>query len=296
MSGIITPVVMVVVIGLVLAVVLTVAAKVFFVPVDETQANLRAELPGANCGACGFAGCDDYSSALAKDHSLSTALCPVGGAAVAEKLAAVLGVEAAREEPKKAVVRCNGNCDARADILEWKGINTCSAARQFFGGMKACAFGCIGLGDCERVCDYQAIQVCNGVAVVNRENCVACGRCAKGCPTGIISLIPERSTVVVQCSSTAKGAVARKQCSNACIGCMKCTKVCKFEAISVENNLARIDPDKCKNCGLCMKECPTGAIINMRIVKPKPKLTPEQIEAMKAAKAAKEAEKQAEQA
>ncbi len=290
MSGIITPVVLVVIIGLVLAVVLTVASKVFFVPVDETVANLRAELPGANCGACGFAGCDDYANALAADHTMSTGMCPVGGAAVAEKLAAVLGVEASTEEPKVAKVRCNGNCDARGEVLEWNGIDTCKAAKQFFGGMKACAYGCIGLGDCERVCQYEAIQVCNGVAVVNRDNCVACGMCAKECPNKLIDMLPKKNLVAVQCSSTAKGAIARKQCTNACIGCMKCTKVCKFEAITVENNLARIDPEKCKNCGLCQKECPTGAIINMRVQKKKPALTPEQIEALKAAKAAKEAE------
>lgn len=289
MSGIVTPVVLVVIIGLVLAVVLTIASKVFFVPVDETVANLRAELPGANCGACGFAGCDDYANALGADHSMSTGLCPVGGAAVAAKLAEVLGVEAVAEEPKVAVVHCNGNCDARGELLEWNGINTCKAAKQFFGGMKACSYGCIGLGDCERVCAYDAIHVCNGVSVVDREKCVSCGMCAKECPNHIIDILPKKNLVTVQCSSTAKGAVARKQCDNACIGCMKCTKVCKFEAIKVENNLASIDAEACKNCGLCAKECPTGAIINMRVQKKKPELTPEQIEALKAAKAAKEA-------
>lgn len=268
MGSIITPVVLVVLIGLVLAVILTVAAKIFFVPVDETVARLRAELPGANCGACGFAGCDDYANALGADHTMSTAMCPVGGADVAAKLAEVLGVEAETAEPKVAAVLCNGNCDACGQIYEWDTIKTCKAAKMFYDGMNACHYGCIGLGDCASVCQYNAIQVCNGVAVVDRESCVACGMCAKACPHGIIELLPKKNLVTVQCSSKAKGAATRKVCTNGCIGCMKCQKVCKFEAITVENNLAKIDPEKCKNCGLCAKECPTGAIINMRVRKP----------------------------
>lgn len=267
MSGIITPVALVVVIGLVLAVILTIAAKVFFVPVDETVANLRAELPGANCGACGFAGCDDYASALAADPSIGTGNCPVGGAAVAAKLAEVLGVEASTAEPKVAVVKCNGNCDACKPIYEWDTIQSCKAAKTFYDGMSGCHYGCIGLGDCASVCQYNAIQVCNGVAVVDREACVACGMCTKACPHGIIELLPKKSLVTVQCSSNSKGAATRKVCSNGCIGCMKCAKVCKFEAITVENNLAKIDVEKCKNCGLCAKECPVGAINNMRVRK-----------------------------
>ena len=262
--SIVIPVILVAAIGFVLAVVLTFASKIFFVPVDETVANLRAELPGANCGACGYAGCDDYANALAADPSIGTGKCPVGGAALAEALAAVLGVEADTAEPQVAVVMCNGNSDAAKTLMEYQGLSTCKAAKQLYGGLSACPYGCMGLGDCAVACPYGAIQVCNGVAVVNRELCVGCGLCAKACPNSVIRIAPAKNKVVVQCNSKDKGAVARKNCSNACIGCMKCQKVCKFEAITVENNLASINPETCKNCGLCAKECPTGAILNMR--------------------------------
>ena len=264
MTSILIPVALVSAIGFVLAVVLTIASKIFFVPVDETVANLRAELPGANCGACGFAGCDDYANALGADPSVGTGKCPVGGAALAEALAAVLGVEADASEPQVAVVMCNGHNDAAKTLMEYQGLKTCKAAKQLFGGLSACPYGCMGLGDCAAECPYGAIQICNGVAVVNRELCVGCGICAKACPNSVIRIAPAKNKVVVQCNSKDKGAVARKNCSNACIGCGKCAKVCKFEAITVENNLAFIDPEKCKNCGLCAKECPTNAILNMR--------------------------------
>lgn len=264
MGTIITPVLLVVALGFVFAVILTIASKIFYVPVDETVVNLRAELPGANCGACGFAGCDDYASALAEDPSIGTAKCPVGGADVAAKLAEILGVEAGSAEPQVAVVMCNGNNDAAKTLMEYQGLKTCKAAKQLYGGLSACPYGCMGLGDCAAECPYGAIQICNGVAVVNRDMCVGCGICANTCPNKVIRIAPAKNKVVVQCNSKDKGAVARKNCTNACIGCMKCTKVCKFEAITVENNLASIDPEKCKNCGLCAKECPTGAILNMR--------------------------------
>ena len=264
MGSILIPVLLVSALGFVFAVILTIASKVFFVPVDETVANLRAELPGANCGACGYAGCDDYANALAEDPSIGTGKCPVGGGDVAAKLASILGVEAGSAEPQVAVVMCNGNADAAKTLMEYQGLSTCSAAKQLFGGLSACRYGCMGLGDCAAACPYEAIQVCNGVAVVNRDRCVGCGICAKQCPNHVIRIAPAKNKVVVQCNSQDTGAKVRKACSNGCIGCKKCEKACKFEAVVVENNLAKIDPDKCKNCGLCAKECPTGAILNMR--------------------------------
>lgn len=259
-----TPILIVVAIGLVAAAMLTIASKVFFVPVDETFATLRAELPGANCGACGYAGCDDYANAMAEDRSVSCSKCPVGGPDVAAKLAEILGVEAGSGDRDVAVVQCYGTNEATKKIMEYSGIQTCSAAKQFFGGLSACPYGCIGLGDCERVCEFDAIKVIDGVAQVDREACVACGMCAKACPNSVIRISTEKNKVVVQCRSIAAGAQVRKVCSNGCIGCKMCEKACKFDAVHVEDNLAFIDPEKCKNCGACAKVCPTYAIVNMR--------------------------------
>lgn len=265
MNAILTPVLLVVAMGFVFAVILTIAAKVFFVPVDETVIKLREQLPGANCGGCGFAGCDDYASALAADpEGVGANKCPVGGADCAAALAAILGMEAGSAEPQVATVMCNGNAQAVKSLLEYQGLTTCSAASTLYGGMNQCKYGCLGLGDCTRACNFDAIKICDGVAVVARDLCTGCGACASACPKHVIRIAPAKNKVVVQCHSEDKGAVTRKACSNGCIACGKCTKVCKFEAITVENNHAYIDPEKCKNCGLCAKECPTGAINNMR--------------------------------
>jgi len=257
-------IILVVAVGLVCAIMLTIASKVFFVPVDETAAALREVLPGANCGGCGFAGCDDYANTMAADRDTPCNKCPVGGASVAAKLAEILGVSAGDAEKQVAVVMCNGSCDNAKTLLDYKGPQTCKAASALFGGLKQCKFGCLGLGDCVAACNYDAIRVINGVAKVNRHACVACGMCAKACPKGLIRIAPEKNQVVVFCHNTDKGADVRKACDVGCIGCMKCEKTCKFDAVHVENNLASIDPEKCKNCGMCAKECPTGAIINLR--------------------------------
>ena len=265
MNPILTAVLLVVAVGFVFAVILTIASKVFFVPVDETVIKLREVLPGANCGGCGFAGCDDYASALAADpEGVGCSKCPVGGADCAAQLAAILGMEAGSAEPQVAVVMCNGNKEAAKALLDYKGVQTCTAAKTLYGGMNACKYGCMGLGDCTRACNFGAIKICDGVAVVARELCVGCGACASACPNHVIRIAPAKNKVVVQCHSEDKGAATRKACTNGCIACGKCVKACKFEAIAIENNHAVIDPEKCKNCGLCAKECPTNAINNMR--------------------------------
>ena len=251
-------------VGLALGIILVICSKVFYVPVNEKIAKLSDAMPGANCGACGFAGCDDYAEKLGNGEETDPSQCPVGGADLTQKLSDILGIDTSPQEKKVAVVMCNGNRDARGVIMEYHGMLSCSAAKHLYGGAAACPHGCLGFGECEAACQFDAIHVCNGVAVVDREKCVSCGKCAKVCPNGLIRMAPIKNTVIVQCSSHDKGKAVMEVCKNGCIGCGKCSRVCKFEAITMDSNVARIDPDLCKNCGLCVKECPTGSIINMK--------------------------------
>ena len=155
MNPILTPALLVVALGFVFAVILTIASKVFYVPVDETVIKLTEALPGANCGGCGFAGCSDYANALAADpDGVGPNKCPVGGADVAAQLASILGVEAGSSEPMVAVVQCNGNTQAAKTLSEYQGPVSCKAAASLFGGMSACKYGCLGLGDCTRACNF----------------------------------------------------------------------------------------------------------------------------------------------
>ena len=259
------PVILVLILAFICAAILSFASKVFAVPEDEVANAIREQLPGANCGGCGFAGCDDYASALSADNSIGCSKCPVGGAAVAAKLAEILGLDAGSEDKEVAVVMCNGITGAAAQLMDYSDLKTCKAAKTFFGGMKQCPFGCMALGDCEAACQFDAIHVKNGVAWVDRSKCTSCGACVKACPNSLIKLAPEKNLVFVRCHSTAPARDAMQACKNACIGCKKCEKVCKFDAVHVENNLSSIDPTKCKNCGMCAKECPTGNILNLRL-------------------------------
>ena len=288
MNPIVLAILVVVAIGLVAACILSFASKVFAVPVDERFTLLREALPGANCGGCGFAGCDDYANALVEDGELSCSKCPVGGPDVAKKLAEILGKSADAADKKVAVVMCNGTKDAVQSLMKYNDIKTCKAAKTLFGGINACPYGCMSLGDCVAACDFDAIHVIDGVATVDKEKCVACGACAEACPNSLIRISPAKNVVIVKCHNTDKGGVARKACANACIGCRKCTTVCKFDAIYVEDNLAFIEPEKCVNCGACAKVCPTGAIHNERVRK-KPAVDPAKIEAAKKAAAEKKA-------
>lgn len=254
------PVALVVVLGLVFGIVLTVAAKIMFVPVDEIVAEVREALPGANCGACGYSGCDGYAAAFGEDRSTPVNKCPVGGPDLIAKLGEILGVEADSSAPPIAMVKCQGNNDKAINIMEYGTEMTCVGATQLFGGGKGCSAGCLGLGDCTKVCDFDAIHIVNGIAVVDRDSCVGCGLCAKACPKFVIDMVTKADRVNVRCNSKDKGAKVMKNCKIGCIGCKKCEKACPFDAIHVNDNLAKIDYDKCKNCGLCVKECPTHAI------------------------------------
>ena len=261
MSAIITPVILVVVIGAIAAVILTLAAKFMAVPVDETAVAVREVLPGANCGACGYAGCDDYAAALAADpKGVAPTLCIPGGSTSSSAISKILGVDAGSAVPVVARVRCSGISEKTKEDMEYQGFKTCEASKLFFNGHGACKFGCMGYGDCVAACKFDAIHVCNGVAVVDRDACVGCGACAKACPNQLIEIVPQTARVFVGCSSCDTGKVTRSVCEVGCIACKICEKECKFDAIHVENNHAVIDPEKCKNCGMCAKKCPRNII------------------------------------
>lgn len=246
-------------IGLVLAIVLSLASKFFAVPTDEKIEKIRECLPGANCGACGYSGCDGYAEALA--NGAEPNLCTPGGTATATALSEVLGVEI--EAIKKiAVVHCHHSLDKATSAFAYSGAATCSAASLMYGGPLDCKYGCLGFGDCIKVCDFGALSLVDGNIVVDREKCGACGKCVTACPKGIISIERADATYYVACSNKNKGAASRKMCSAACIGCGKCAKVCPSGAITVNDNLAVIDPEKCTGCGECERNCPTKAILS----------------------------------
>lgn len=260
MGNILLPIVLLGVMGFIFGAVLTFAAKKMEVPVDPIVAEIREELPGANCGACGYAGCDDYAAAFGEDRCTSPSKCPVGGPDLAAKLAEILGVETDDTAQPLAVVMCQGTKTLAKDYLQYEANITCTAAAQLFGGNKACSFGCLGGGDCVRACEFDAITIIDGLAVVDPEKCVGCGACAEACPKDVIEMLTTEDRVKVRCHSTDKGAQVMKACKIGCIGCMRCVKECRFDAIHVENFLAKIDYEKCVNCGACARVCPTKAI------------------------------------
>ena len=210
----------------------------------------------------------------------------------------LLGMAVANAEPKVAVVRCNGTCEFRPRIAEYDGLMTCAAVNSTGQGETGCGFGCLGCGDCVRACNFDAIHINpeTGIAEVDEEKCTACGGCVKACPRHIIELRkkgPKGRRVYVRCVNKDKGAVARKNCKVACIGCGKCFRVCKFEAITIENNLSYIDPNKCRLCTKCVDECPTGAIVKVNFPVRKPRPVEPKAEAAKPATVAAEAKQAA---
>lgn len=260
MTTVITSVLIVTIIGIIAGVGLSVASVIMKVPVDEKQQKIREALPGANCGACGFSGCDGYAAALSQGKTDNTGLCAPGGQAAADKIAEILGVSACSAEKKVAKVKCLGNCDNTQKQVNYKGVKTCRAAKQIFSGGGDCAYGCIGYGDCVKVCPERAVKITNGIAAVCEELCVGCGLCAKECPKDVIE-IRTMAKPTVSCKNTEKGPDVRKVCGVGCIGCGICAKKCPKDAIEVKNFLAYIDCEKCINCGACKAACPRKCII-----------------------------------
>ncbi len=254
--------------GLIFGLGLAFAARKLAVSRDPLVEKINSLLPGANCGGCGFPGCMQFAEAVVKGEAPADG-CLAASAEMNQQIADAVGKEISESVRLIALVHCNGGHSAR-DEFEYHGPGNCVSAAMIMGGQKTCSYGCLGFGDCVTACPFDAIKMGeNGVPIVDKVACTGCGKCIDSCPMDIIELWPVNREVVVACSSLDKGGFARKACTMACIGCRKCEKACPVDAITVDDFLAVIDPEKCINCGLCATECPTGAILDNAPARPK---------------------------
>lgn len=259
-GAIITAVLVISLVGIFIGLFLGIAGLKLKVDVDPKEEQVVNTLPGNNCGGCGYAGCSALAAAIVKGEAAVNS-CPVGGDKVAKEIAKIMGVEAGESIRMTAYVKCAGDCDKAATDYEYSGVQDCRML-QFVpnGGPKACNYGCLGYGSCVKECPFDAIHLENGIAVVDKDKCKACGKCVAVCPKHIIEMIPYDAEYVVACSSNEKGPVVMKECQVGCIGCGICRKNCPSDAIDVTDFLAKIDPEKCTACGTCKEKCPKKTI------------------------------------
>lgn len=253
-------------VGIVAAVILFVVSKKFYVYEDPLIAEVDDVLPAANCGGCGSPGCKAFAEKLVNSDDISDLFCPVGGNDVMKQVSEILGKEVAEQDPTVAVLRCQGGCDVRPKTTLYQGPRTCAISAMVYGGETDCQYGCLGDGDCVEVCDFDAMYMDEntGLPVIITDKCTSCGACVKACPRDIIEMRPRNKRdlkIFVGCLNEDKGGIAKKSCDVACIGCSKCEDVCPKDAITMNNNLAYIDPIACSLCRKCVEVCPTHSII-----------------------------------
>ncbi len=274
-STVYTTLIVLAALGIVFGIALAIVAARFVVKVDPKVEQVRETLPGANCGACGFAGCMGYAEAVVGNPDVAASMCAPGKSPVAEKIAVITGKKAEKVEPKIARVFCQGGTSLSQRKFIYTGVQDCTAAVLAAGGDKACEYGCLGFGTCMRACPFDAITMSkDNLPLINPDKCTACGKCVAACPKQVIELALASKAVVISCHSRDKGVDTKKKCQVGCIACGICVRTCPVDAIKIDNNLARIDHDRCIVCGLCVRKCPTNAIRDYIPARPKAYIDP----------------------
>ncbi len=251
--------------------VLAYSSRKLHVPKDERQLALLEALPGLNCGACSFPGCDGYAVALNTGKTSDLTLCPPGGNATAAALGQILGQDAGEVEAEVAFVKCQGSPEyAKSDFL-YEGLEDCQAAALMFKGSKSCQYGCIGLGSCIKQCPTDAIHIsADSLAVVEQNQCIGCRKCIPVCPTGVIQMIPRQAEYTVICNALDHGKVTRGNCKVGCIGCRICERKYPALQFKVEQNLAHVNYDLVQqqetspnflDLAELIKKCPSHCIV-----------------------------------
>ena len=263
MTSILTAIAAMAGLGMAMSIVLGLAAKVFYVYVDPRIESILDILPGANCGGCGYAGCNDYAEAIVK-HGAAPNLCVAAGSETTEGVCTLMGMSAQLGERKVARIFCQGDDQKAVKRFEYSGAGDCRAAIISTGGDKACGYGCVGLGTCVHSCPFGALSMGpNGLPQVNDILCTGCGNCVQICPRNIPQLIPASQKTANLCSSQDGGKTVKQVCSTGCIACGICTKKCPEKAVSMVNKLARVDPSACTGQMVCVQKCPTGSMVSL---------------------------------
>ena len=246
--------------GTVLGLIIGVVVKLFGAEVDPRMEETEELLPGANCGACGYAGCAAFAEALVQNKA-NPADCPSNSEESVARICSLLGITAGEREAKVAVVMCGGDNENAREAALYNGVADCKDAMLVAGGAKGCRHGCLGLGTCARVCPFGAIEITEkGIAVVHAELCTGCGQCVEACPRGLIKLVPATVRVHVLCSSPEKGGAKRKVCSVSCIGCRKCVKAAEEGQMIMKGFLATVNTDNPPDASVAAV-CPTGCLV-----------------------------------
>jgi len=263
-------IIVLVTVGVVSAVVLYFVAQKFKVYEDPRIDTVNEALPAANCGGCGYPGCRNFAEALVKADDISAMFCPVGGNTLMMTVAQILGKAVDAKDPLVAVVCCSGSSEHRSRTSMYDGALSCAIQHALYTGDTDCPYGCLACGDCVASCKFDALVMNpeTGLPVVVDASCSACGACVKACPRNIIELRRKDKKdrkIFVSCVNKDKGGIAKKYCAVACTGCTKCFKICKYDAIRIENNLAYINDKVCKLCRKCAPECATNAILELNL-------------------------------